>query len=99
MATLTPELRREWIASRKRLLHVTGGLLVANGALGFLGPTLFEMNVRGTGDARGDFPHIVLTGLLVSSAGCKETGTVLVHSLNFNGVQAVGLQDPGFPEP
>ena len=32
---------------------------------------------------------LVLTGLLVSAAGCKEAGTVLVHSLNFNGVQAV----------
>lgn len=32
---------------------------------------------------------IVLTGLLVSAAGCKEVGTVLVHSLDFKGVQAV----------
>jgi outer membrane protein assembly complex protein YaeT len=33
---------------------------------------------------------IVLTGLLVS-AGCKEVGTVLVHSLDFKGVQAIDL--------
>ena len=32
---------------------------------------------------------IVLAGLLIAAAGCKEDGTVRVHSLNFNGVQAV----------
>jgi outer membrane protein insertion porin family/translocation and assembly module TamA len=32
---------------------------------------------------------IALAGLLVAAAGCKEEGTVRVHSLNFKGVQAV----------
>jgi outer membrane protein assembly complex protein YaeT len=32
---------------------------------------------------------ILLAGLLVAAAGCKEEGTVRVHSLNFSGVQAV----------
>src|SRR5438552_7499307 len=34
---------------------------------------------------------LVLAGLLVAAAGCKEGGTVLVHSLHFNGVQAVDV--------
>jgi len=32
---------------------------------------------------------IVLAGLLIAAAGCKEEGTVRVQSLNFKGVQAV----------
>ena len=32
---------------------------------------------------------IVLAGLLIAVAGCKEEGTVRVHSLDFKGVQAV----------
>lgn len=52
-------------AGRKRLVHVTAGLLVANAAAGLLGPTFFEMNVRGTGSPGADVPHIVLTGVLV----------------------------------
>lgn len=32
---------------------------------------------------------IVFAGLLIAAAGCKEGGTVRVHSLNFRGVQAV----------
>src|SRR5262245_14520179 len=31
----------------------------------------------------------LLAGLLLAAAGCKEEGTVVVHSLKFNGVQAV----------
>jgi outer membrane protein assembly complex protein YaeT len=34
-------------------------------------------------------PGIVLAGLLIAAAGCKEEGTVRVHSLNFDGVKAV----------
>ena len=52
-------------AARKRPGHLVGGSMIAYGTLGFLGPTLFEMNVRGTGDARTDVPHIVLTGVIV----------------------------------
>src|SRR5580765_76985 len=32
---------------------------------------------------------ILLAGLLIATSGCKEEGTVRVHSLNFTGVQAV----------
>ena len=32
---------------------------------------------------------IVLAGLLIAAAGCKEEGTVTVHSLDFKGVKAV----------
>jgi hypothetical protein len=49
----------------KRRLHLTAGLIIASAAVGFLGPTLFEMNVRGSGgDPRADVLHIALTGLL-----------------------------------
>lgn len=34
---------------------------------------------------------IVFAGLLIAAAGCKEGGTVRVHSLNFKGVQAVDV--------
>lgn len=52
-------------AGGKGLVHVTAGLLVANAAVGLLGPTFFETNVRGEGSPGGDVPHIVLTGVLV----------------------------------
>jgi len=40
-------------------------LLFAYAAIGFLGPTFFEMNVRGTGESTRDVLHIALTGVLV----------------------------------
>jgi hypothetical membrane protein len=49
---------------RNRHLRIAGVLLMANAALGFTGPTLFEMSQRGAGSLGGDTPHIVLTGLL-----------------------------------
>jgi hypothetical protein len=49
----------------KRRLHLTAGLIIASAAVGFLGPTLFEMNVRGSGgDPRADVLHIALTAVL-----------------------------------
>jgi outer membrane protein assembly factor BamA len=38
---------------------------------------------------RRTVPGIFFAGLIMAAAGCKEGGTVLVHSLNFKGVQAV----------
>ena len=40
-----------WTSGPRRRVHITGGLLFAIGALGLLGPTLFEMNVRGSGSS------------------------------------------------
>lgn len=53
-----------WRSSDRSRVHLTGGILFAYAALGLLGPTLFEMNVRGTGDPRADMLHIVLTSVL-----------------------------------
>jgi CubicO group peptidase (beta-lactamase class C family)/hypothetical membrane protein len=52
-------------AERSRALRITGALLIGYAAVGFAGPTIFEMHQRGAGTARGDAPHIVLTGVLV----------------------------------
>ena len=35
--------------------------------------------------------RMVLAAALIAAAGCKEQGTVFVHSLNFKGVQAVDV--------
>src|SRR5438067_2410094 len=32
---------------------------------------------------------VILSGLLIAAAGCKEEGTIRVHSLSFKGVKAV----------
>jgi hypothetical protein len=53
-----------WRSSPRRRARVTAGLLFAYGAFGLTGPTLFEMNVRGTGDPGADVAHIVATGVL-----------------------------------
>ncbi len=51
----------------RRRLRITGALVVAYGAVGLLGPTVFEMNVRGSGgDPRADSLHIALTMVLVA---------------------------------
>ena len=52
-------------AGRSRALRVTGALLIGYAAVGFTGPTLFEMHQRGAGGPGGDTPHIMLTGALV----------------------------------
>jgi hypothetical membrane protein len=50
---------------QNRALRITGALLVGYAALGFAGPTFFEMNQRGAGTSAGDALHIALTGALV----------------------------------
>ena len=35
-----------WMSRHERRTHLTAALLFANGAIGLLGPTLFEMDVR-----------------------------------------------------
>jgi hypothetical membrane protein len=50
-------------AGRSRALRITGALLIGYAAVGFTGPTLFEMHQRGSGAS--DAPHIILTGVLV----------------------------------
>lgn len=52
-------------ADRSRALRIVGALLIGYAAIGFTGPTLFEMHQRGAGTAQGDAPHIILTGVLV----------------------------------
>lgn len=51
--------------SQNRALRITAVLLIAYAAVGFTGPTLFEMHPRGTGSGATDLPHIILTGVLV----------------------------------
>jgi CubicO group peptidase (beta-lactamase class C family) len=53
-----------WMSSPRTRAHVTGALLTAFAGIGLLGPTLFEMNVRGTSAPGADLPHIVLTAAL-----------------------------------
>lgn len=52
-------------AGRSRALRIAGALLIGYAAVGFTGPTLFEMHQRGAGSPNGDTPHIILTGVLV----------------------------------
>lgn len=53
-----------WLSGRRGRL--TAALLFAYGAIGTLGPTLFEMNVRGQGGPpAADILHIALTGVMV----------------------------------
>jgi hypothetical protein len=55
-----------WRAARaSRLLRVCAILLMAYGALGFTGPTLFPMHQRGADSSASDLAHIVLTAVLV----------------------------------
>jgi hypothetical protein len=52
-------------AGQRRPGQITAGALAAIGAIGLLGPTLFEMDVRGAGDGRRDLLHIALTAVMV----------------------------------
>jgi len=55
-----------WMSDRQRRAHIVGGLLFAYAAMGLLGPTVFEMNVRGAAeDATADVLHIALTAVMV----------------------------------
>jgi hypothetical protein len=54
-----------WMTGPQRRVRATAGLVFAVGAVGLLGPTLFEMNVRGSGGPpRADTLHIALTAVL-----------------------------------
>lgn len=54
-----------WMSGRTRRLRVTAGLMVAYAAVGFLGPIVGEMNLRGAGPiGAADLRHIALTGAL-----------------------------------
>jgi hypothetical membrane protein len=48
----------------KRELRISGLLLIAYAAVGFTGPTLFEMHPRSLAGTVSDTPHILLTGVL-----------------------------------
>jgi hypothetical membrane protein len=50
---------------RNRAMQVTGATLISYAAIGFTGPTLFEMYPRGAGSPNSDLPHIVTTAALV----------------------------------
>lgn len=52
-------------AGRSRALRIAGALLIGYAAIGFAGPTFFEMHPRGAGSLDSDAPHIILTGVLV----------------------------------
>jgi hypothetical protein len=55
-----------WMSGREKRARVVGALLFAYGSFGLLGPTVFEMNVRGSGgDPRADTLHIAVTMVLV----------------------------------
>lgn len=49
---------------RSSALRITGALLMGYAAIGFTGPTFFEMHQRGADSLASDVPHIVLTGVL-----------------------------------
>lgn len=102
-----------WMSSPRRRSHVTGGLLFVYAALGLLGPTLFEMNVRGSGgNPSADIRHIALTGVIVVSifaavvAGAAIRGSAFrTYSLVtlpamavFGGLTALGAPAPGSME-
>ena len=52
-------------AGRSPTLRIAGALLIGYAAIGFAGPTFFEMSQRGASSLAGDAPHMVLTGVLV----------------------------------
>jgi len=55
-----------WMSGLGRRGHLVGGLLFAYAAIGLLGPTVGEMNVRGSGgDPAADVWHAALTGVIV----------------------------------
>ena len=57
-------LCRERVRERGAL-QLTGSFLAAYGALGLLGPPMYEMAPRSTGTPETDIPHIIFTGVLV----------------------------------
>jgi lysylphosphatidylglycerol synthetase-like protein (DUF2156 family) len=53
-----------WVSTTVRPARVSAALLIASAVIGFTGPTLFEMNLRGTGASGADVAHIVVTAVL-----------------------------------
>lgn len=54
-----------WLSDSRARVRVLGGLLFAYAAIGLSGPTLFEMNVRGSNaDPAADVLHIAATSVL-----------------------------------
>jgi hypothetical protein len=54
-----------WLSSPRPRVRVTAGSLFAIGAIGLTGPTLFEMEVRGSPPSTADVLHIAVTAALV----------------------------------
>ena len=54
-----------WLSSPRPRVRVTACLLFAIGAIGLTGPTLFEMEVRGSPPSTADVLHIAVTAALV----------------------------------
>jgi hypothetical protein len=54
-----------WMSLRSRRGRALAIVLAVYGALGFLGPTYFEMDMRGS-SGTGDVAHIVLTAVMVA---------------------------------
>ena len=55
-----------WMSDARKRAHITAGVLFAYATTGLLGPTFFEMNVRGSaGDPAADVRHIALTLVIV----------------------------------
>lgn len=52
-----------FLSTPRRRARVAGALLAVSSALGLTGPTVFEMNLRGTGSFAADAPHIALTAV------------------------------------
>ena len=55
-----------WMSGREKRVRITASLLFAYAAFGLLGPTVFEMNLRGSeSDPTADILHIAATMVLV----------------------------------
>jgi hypothetical protein len=70
-------------AGPRRLLRVLGGLQIAYALVGLPGPVLFEMNLRGTGEAGDDVLHIAVTGVLVLLILSQLVVGAFVHGRRF----------------
>jgi hypothetical protein len=73
-----------WMSSTRKNVHVVAGLLIAATLLGFLGPTLFEMNVRGSGgDPAADVRHIALTSVMGMCYVAAVAVGAFIHGRSF----------------
>jgi hypothetical membrane protein len=78
-------------AGRGRALQTTGILLSVYALLGVAGPTLFEMQPRGTGSLGGDAPHLVLTAAIVLCLLCAIAFSALALGKAFRAYALVTL--------